>query len=74
MNLKGRHDDEILDTTVSIGTVRRLMAIANNNNNLDTESMTVDTLINVALDWQKRMYDKTHDELNKFMKKIIKGE
>ena len=74
MNFKGRHDSEVVDTGINVGTIRRLLAIAENNNNLDTENMTIDTLINVALDWQKKMYDKTHDELNKFMRKVIKGE
>ena len=71
---KGRQDNEVLDTQVSIGTLRRLMAIAKNNNNLDTENMPIDTLINTALDWQKKMYDRIHDEMNKFTRKVIKGE
>ena len=38
----GRHDDEIIDTTLSIGTLRRLTAIAKNNNNVDVDDMDID--------------------------------
>ena len=38
------------------------------------QEMTVDTIINTALDWQNKKYDELHNEFNKFTKKIIKGE
>ena len=70
----GRHDYEMIDTTLSVGTLRRLTAIAKNNNNVNMDDMDVDTLVNVALDWQRRMYEKVNSELNKFTRKMIKGE
>jgi hypothetical protein len=73
--LKGFKDYEPYPTRITIQTLKRCIAIAQKNNNLvDVDSMTVDIIINTALDRQNKKYDKLHDELNKFTKKIIKGE
>ena len=72
--LNGKHDEEMIDTVISVGTLRRLRAIVGNSNNVDVDSMNTDTIINAALDWQKKMYDRMHHELNQFQRKIIKGE
>ena len=72
--LEGFKDYEPYLTRITIQTLKRCIAIAKNNNLVDVDSMTVDTIINTALDWQNKKYDKLHDELNKFTKKIIKGE
>ena len=72
--LEGFKDYEPYPTRITIQTLKRCIAIAKNNNLVDVDSMTVDTIINTALDWQNKKYDELHNEFNKFTKKIIKGE
>ena len=69
--LKGRQDSEILNTTLTIGTFRRLMIVARNNS-LDTENMSIDALINIILDQQKKMIKTNGIVVDKYPEKLVK--
>ncbi len=69
--MKGVKEDEIVECHITGRTYNRLMAIARNNTQEIPSDM--DSLINIALSWQRREYERVKSELNHMMKKGIGG-
>lgn len=67
-------DEEIVEVTMQYGTIRRLKAILKDDPRVDANNLDFNSLVNEALTFQRHRYENIRSELNKFQRRLLKGD